>query len=114
MNCQVNWRLWFGFEESRIAKFSGRFTMMIGTIGFGWLMMVIMIGLPILAVILILMAAAGFFQNGSFSIAPIRDEQQGNRPTDSSSSVSTARYCVHCGAGLLSEWTHCPQCGAPV
>ncbi len=88
--------------------------MMFGTIGFGWLMMALMIGLPILAVILILMAAAGFFQHGSFSIAPIRDMQQGNRAMDNSSSVSTARNCVHCGAGLLTGWTHCPQCGAPV
>jgi uncharacterized paraquat-inducible protein A len=24
------------------------------------------------------------------------------------------RFCSHCGAGLQDDWTHCPQCGAPV
>lgn len=24
------------------------------------------------------------------------------------------RFCSHCGAGLQEDWTHCPQCGAPV
>jgi uncharacterized paraquat-inducible protein A len=23
-------------------------------------------------------------------------------------------YCSHCGAGLQYEWSHCPQCGAPI
>ena len=29
-------------------------------------------------------------------------------------SLSAARVCSHCGAGLQPEWTHCPQCGAPI
>ena len=24
------------------------------------------------------------------------------------------RFCSHCGAGLQDDWTHCPQCGAPI
>lgn len=24
------------------------------------------------------------------------------------------RFCSHCGAGLQEDWTHCPQCGAPI
>ena len=24
------------------------------------------------------------------------------------------RFCSHCGAGLQADWTHCPQCGAPI
>jgi len=27
---------------------------------------------------------------------------------------ASTRYCAHCGAGLQADWTHCPQCGAPV
>ncbi len=23
-------------------------------------------------------------------------------------------FCSHCGAGLQSGWSHCPQCGAPI
>jgi hypothetical protein len=87
---------------------------MYGAFGFGWLMMILMIGLPILGVILILMAAAGFFQNRSLNVAPIRDDQQINRAMKSAANASTERYCAHCGAGLQTGWTHCPQCGAPV
>ena len=89
--------------------------MMFGTLGFGWLMMVLMIGLPILGVISILMAAAGYFQNRSLNVAPIREQPRVDRNMNSSSSSSSAaRYCVHCGTGLQADWTHCPQCGAPV
>jgi uncharacterized paraquat-inducible protein A len=24
------------------------------------------------------------------------------------------RYCSHCGAALQADWSHCPQCGAPI
>ena len=88
--------------------------MMFGTLGFGWLMMVLMIGLPILGVILILMAAAGFFQNRSLNVLPIREQPQVDRRMNSASNISSARYCAHCGVGLKADWTHCPQCGAPV
>jgi hypothetical protein len=87
--------------------------MMFGTLGFGWLMTVLMIGLPILAVTLILMAAAGFFQNRLWNVAPIQEQPQADRKMNGSSSAA-ARYCAHCGAGLQAEWTHCPQCGTPV
>jgi hypothetical protein len=89
--------------------------MMFGTLGFGWLMMVLMIGLPILCVILILMAAAGLFQNRFLNVAPVREQPQVERKINSSTNgVSVTRYCAHCGAGLQADWTHCPQCGAPV
>lgn len=88
--------------------------MMFGTLGFRWLMMVLMIGLPILGVILILMAAAGLFQNQSLNVAPIREQPQVNRTMNGASNISSPRNCAHCGAGLKADWTHCPQCGAPV
>jgi hypothetical protein len=88
--------------------------MMIGTLGFGWLLKALMLGLPILGVILILMAAAGIFQNNSMNVAPIREQPQMHRTLKKSANASTARYCGHCGAGLLADWTHCPQCGEPV
>jgi hypothetical protein len=90
--------------------------MMFGTFGFGWLIMVLMIGLPIMGVILILMAAAGFFQNRSLNVSPIIEQPQVDRKMNSSSSDATtaARYCAHCGAGLQTNWMHCPQCGAPI
>ncbi len=45
--------------------------MMVGMVGFGWLFMLLMIGLPILGVVLLLLAAAGYFQNGSLYVVPI-------------------------------------------
>lgn len=88
---------------------------MFGTLGFGWLTMVLMIGLPILGVILILMVAAGLFQNRSLNAAPIREQSQIDREMSSSSSSNLiTRYCANCGAGLQTDWTHCPQCDALV
>jgi hypothetical protein len=29
-------------------------------------------------------------------------------------SATTPRYCSHCGGSLQPDWTHCPQCGAPI
>jgi hypothetical protein len=90
--------------------------MMYGAFGFGWLLMLLMIGLPILGVVLLLMAAAGYFQHRSLNAAPIRDEAQVNRTLNGSNitASATGRYCAHCGAGLQADWMHCPQCGAQV
>lgn len=89
---------------------------MVGAFGFGWLMALLMIGLPILAVILLLLAAAGFFQNRSLNVAPIREQPQFDRVVNRSNATASAtgRYCAHCGTGLQADWTHCPQCGAAV
>jgi hypothetical protein len=88
--------------------------MMFGTLGFGWLLTALMIGLPIMGVILILLAATGLLQNRSLNVAPIREQPQVDRKLNGGTNASAVRYCAHCGAGLHAEWTHCPQCGAPV
>ena len=88
---------------------------MFATFGYGWLMMVLMIGLPILGVILVLMAAAGLFQNQRLNAAPMREQPQVERKINgSSSNFPISRYCANCGTGLQVDWTYCPQCGAPV
>ncbi len=51
---------------------------MVGAFGFGWILTVLMIGLPILGVVLLLLAAAGFFQNRSLNVAPITDQPREN------------------------------------
>ncbi len=90
--------------------------MMVGTFGFGWILMVLMIGLPILGVVILLLAAAGFFQNRSLNAVPIREQSRENRnlPSPTIKSPVTGRYCAHCGTELQADWTHCPQCGAAV
>jgi hypothetical protein len=90
--------------------------MMYGMFGFGWLMMLLVIGLPLLLVVLLIGGAAGWFQdwnrntvvtqNPPTLVNPSANYTQPTRRAD--------RYCSHCGTGLKSDWTHCPQCGAPV
>lgn len=83
--------------------------------GFGWLMMLLVIGLPILLVVLLLVGAAGLFQNRAHSLPVTPYQAPVTQSTVNTNQLSSySRYCAHCGAGLQSDWTHCPQCGAPV
>jgi len=85
--------------------------------GIGLLIMLLVVAIPLLLGMALLGGAAGYLQKQ-------------NRPADglqkpvfaTSSPVSqpgqagaaAARSCAHCGAGLQPDWTHCPQCGAPI
>lgn len=90
--------------------------MMFGMYGFGWLMMFVVIGLPVLLVVLLLAVAADFLPNLARNGAVMQNQSSEYRPAGNShlSVTTAARYCSHCGTGLQSEWTHCPQCGAPI
>jgi hypothetical protein len=87
-------------------------------LGMGFLMMLLVFGLPILLVVLLVGVLAGFWQNRN----RLADIGQGPLPVTSSNQVvkqgqagmTPARYCSHCGAGLHADWSHCPQCGAPI
>jgi hypothetical protein len=84
--------------------------------GMGFLLMLLVIGLPLLLVVVLASGLIGILQNQN------RHADLGQTPK---SVVATpvpqpgetiaipARYCAHCGASLQSGWTHCPQCGAP-
>jgi len=86
-------------------------------LGMGLLIMLLVIGIPILLVIALLGGTAGFLQKQNrpadvvqkpvyaTSIPVVQPGQAG---------VTSARYCAHCGAGLHADWTHCPNCGAPI
>ncbi len=89
--------------------------MMYGAFGFGWLMM-LMIGLPIFGVIIAALALAGFFQNRQVNPVNPQNRAPIYQSSGDTGSVQSqfARYCAHCGTGLQGDWTHCPQCGAPV
>ncbi len=83
--------------------------------GFG-LMMLLVMGLPILALVFLFTGGIGYFQHKSISMqqpaaAPVNNQapQQAASPAG-----PFAHTCSHCGAGLQPDWTHCPQCGAPV
>jgi len=84
--------------------------------GFGWLMMLLVVGLPTLLVVLLLGGTFEFFQNRVHSTAIPQNQASVYQPQASSNPASPApsRYCSHCGSGLQADWTHCPQCGSPI
>lgn len=85
-------------------------------IGVGLLMMLLVFGLPTLLVIALVGGAAGFLQKQNRSVIvgqkPLPVDNQVVRPDQPVPAPS--RYCTHCGGGLQADWTHCPQCGAPI
>ena len=89
--------------------------MMFGMFGFGLLMMLLVIGVPVLLLVLLLGGAAGFLQNRDHSASINQNQSPDYQPMVIPKTLASAaaRYCSHCGAGLQSDWTHCPQCGAP-
>jgi hypothetical protein len=86
-------------------------------LGLGLLVMLLLIGIPILLVIVLLGGTTGLLRNQNHPVTvwqnplPVLNNpviQPGQPATPS------ARYCSHCGAGMQADWTHCPQCGAPI
>jgi len=85
-------------------------------LGIMLIILILVIGLPVLLIVALLGGGADFLRNlgraethWSSNMAPMNTSAtQQNQP------VASPRYCVHCGAGLQAEWTHCPQCGAPI
>ena len=84
--------------------------------GFGLLMMLLLVGLPILLVVLLLFGAQGFFQNQNQGAPIMQNQSPLYQPVVVSTkpAAQAGRYCAHCGTGLHTDWTHCPQCGAPI
>jgi len=83
----------------------------------GLLFLLLVIAIPIFLVIALVGGTAGFLQKQN------RASDIVQRPVYVTSSpivqsnqtgVPSTRYCSHCGAGLQADWTHCPQCGAPI
>jgi hypothetical protein len=95
--------------------------MMLGSgmmLGFGLLIMLLLIGLPILLGVALLGGTGVLFRSRNQPPTAWQAPQQrmasnpGAQPVQPPS--APARYCSHCGAGLQADWTHCPQCGAPI
>jgi len=75
---------------------------------FGLLFMLLLIGLPVLLIVAI---AAGVWGLTGRRATPVSSPPANSGP--SGQAASFTRYCSHCGQGLQTDWTHCPQCGAP-
>jgi len=74
--------------------------------GFGLLMMLLVLGLPVVLIAAILIGVLG--------IQGRRSQPMFSPPTPTSLSTQYTRYCSHCSQGLQADWTHCPKCGAPI
>lgn len=82
----------------------------------GFLLMFLMMGLPVVLVVLLFAGGIGAFQYLEHS-APkqsILPYGANAGPLPEKPAGIFSRYCSHCGAGLQPDWTHCPQCGAPI
>jgi hypothetical protein len=85
--------------------------------GLGLLFMLLVIGAPILLVIALLVGGLGILQNQNRPVDVMQRPfvvTSGPVNQPSQVEVTSSRYCTHCGAGLQTDWTHCPQCGAPI
>jgi hypothetical protein len=85
--------------------------------GMGLLIMLLVVSIPILLVVALLGGVAGSLQKQyrPEDIVQKRLYTASNQVVPSGQAVVTpARYCAHCGVGLQADWTHCPQCGAPI
>jgi len=74
--------------------------------GFGLLMMALVLGLPVLLIAAILIWV--------LSLKSQRSWPKFSPQTPTSLMKPEARNCAHCGQSLQAEWTHCPNCGAPI
>jgi hypothetical protein len=74
--------------------------------GLGFWIMLAVLSVPILLLLslILLVVRPLLMRTGALT-------ESGFMSTAASSSRSA---CSHCGASLLPEWRHCPQCGAPV
>ncbi len=85
-------------------------------LGIGILMMALVVGLPILLIIAVIAGTGSLLHRQNQPAAPSvktgTSYPSASQPAQPA--AAPARYCSHCGAGLQSDWKHCPQCGAPI
>jgi len=83
----------------------------------GLLFMLMVVIIPILLIFVLLGGAFGLWQKQYQSADVIqRPVYSTSNPVVQSNQMGVAytHYCQHCSAGLQADWTHCPQCGAPI
>lgn len=73
--------------------------------GFGFLIMLAGFAVPMVAIVAIIVWLAG---RRDTSVNPTA------QPIATPAAGASTRACLHCGVSLQTDWTHYPQCGAPV
>ena len=73
--------------------------------GFGLLMMLLVLGLPVVSIAAILI--------GVLALLGRRSRPIFSPPTSTGLAKQDARYCSACGQDLQAGRTHCPKCEAP-
>jgi uncharacterized paraquat-inducible protein A len=79
--------------------------MMVGgmfMLGFGLIAMLLVIAIPIALI------------SGLVGVFTQRASSPMVAPAPVHSFASSPRTCSHCSQSLQADWSHCPQCGAPV
>lgn len=85
--------------------------------GIGLLFLLLIIGIPIIFVFALAGGTTGIFQKQNHEAVVVQKpiyETSTQVVQPNQAGVNSARYCSHCGAGLQTDWSHCPQCGAPI
>lgn len=77
--------------------------------GFGFISMLLVIALPIVGIVALIVWLSNANRQGNLFGLNSPSEKR-----DQATDPGTKRFCSHCGAGLQANWTHCPQCGAPI
>lgn len=72
-----------------------------------------MMGFSFLFIILVVVVLVALL-NKSNGIENLFNGNQNFPNSNQATNPGTERFCSHCGAGLQENWTHCPQCGAPI
>ncbi len=82
---------------------------------FGFLMMFLMMGLPILLVGGLIAVGYLILDRAGHTL-PAQPIYAGHNSTPYVAQMPRAniQVCSHCGAGIQPGWTFCAQCGAPV
>jgi hypothetical protein len=85
--------------------------------GLGWLFMLLVIGLPVVILVMALVGRGDQLRQIWTPRASVQSDPSVSAPmqVDRDPAITPpTRYCSHCSAGLQAEWSHCPQCGAPI
>jgi hypothetical protein len=88
--------------------------MMYGISGIEWIMILLFICIPILVILGLVGLGVYVYDRNRGSARQNQGQVNPISVTPAPTIPKADRYCSHCGTALQADWSHCPQCGAPV